>query len=97
LDWVCLPFGRGLARFDLRIVIARIALARRGHDHRVDNLAPHGKVTLLLETGVKPVEQPFNRPGCGQGFAIQPQRLGVGNGVLQPGATNRMNDSRSRS
>ena len=24
--------------------------------------------------------------GCGQGFAIQPQRLGVGNGVLKPEA-----------
>ena len=33
--------------------------------------------------GVKLIEQAFNRPRFGEGFAGEPQRLGVGNGVLQ--------------
>ena len=57
-----------------------------GQGRRIDDLTAHGKVAALLEIRVKLVEQPLDRPGCGQSFALEPQHLGIGNRILQPEA-----------
>ena len=84
-----LPLNRGLARLYCRIILARVTLARCGHDGGINDLSAHRQITLGLEIAVKLIEQPFDRARLGQGLAIEPQGLGIGNSVLQaePGKT----------
>src|SRR3546814_125420 len=67
-----LPRKRGLARLYCRIILARVTLARRGNNGRVNDLSAHRQITLGLEIAVKLIEQPFDRARLGQGFAIEP-------------------------
>src|SRR3546814_177691 len=67
-----LPLKRGLARLYCRIILARVTLARRGNNGRVNDLSAHRQITLGLEIAVKLIEQPFDRARLGQGFAIEP-------------------------
>src|SRR5579863_3110843 len=57
LRGLLLPLLRGLARLHRRIVIAGVALTRRGHDRRIDNLTAHRQIALGLEVTVEQVEQ----------------------------------------
>src|SRR3546814_9192723 len=45
-----LPLKRGLARLYCRIILARVTLARRGNNGRVNDLSAHRQITLGLRS-----------------------------------------------
>ena len=53
---------------------------------RVDDLAAHREVALTLQMAVEVVEQRLDHARLGQLLAVQPDRLGVGDRVLEPEA-----------
>ena len=67
---------------DRLLLAVGIALARRGDDGGVNDLAGHRQVALLLQHGIEPGEELIHGLGLGQQLPEQPDRLGVRSRVV---------------
>ena len=83
LGRLVLPALRRLAILDPRVVVTAVALLGDRYDRRVDDLAAHRQVALLLQIAVEVLEQRLDHARSRQLFPVEPHRLGVGDLVLK--------------
>ena len=83
LGRLVLPALRRLAILDPRVVVTAVALLGDRYDRRVDDLAAHRQVALLLQIAVEVLEQRLDHARPRQLFPVEPHRLGVGDLVLK--------------
>jgi hypothetical protein len=69
--------------FHRRLLFVGIALARRGDQARINDLARHGKVAGLPQRRIEALEQWSDCAGLRQLLPKQPNRAGVGNALRQ--------------
>ena len=61
-----------------------VMLPRDRHNGSVNDLVPHGQVTLVFQIAIEVREQPVNHVGISKSIPVQPYCLGVGNYSLNP-------------